>query len=86
MDPKAALAELTLSLSEAFHCGAQGRVACGYLILTCGLMRARGASPAEAPRMVELWERAMAQFRERFPNDGYLDCREFQGDQDDEWK
>jgi hypothetical protein len=72
MDKDAAFTELTLSTLEAFDYGNQGRVASGYLILTSGLVRARGGQE-ESAQLVELWERAMAQFRQRFPSEGYLD-------------
>jgi len=73
MDPKEALDELSLATLEAFDYGYQGRIARGYRILTVGLFEARKATSEGADQVVELWEQVMARFRQRFPNDGYLD-------------
>jgi hypothetical protein len=73
MEPDDALTDLTLATFVAFDYGAQGRIARGYLILTTGLARARAISSEGADQIIERWELVLAQFRRRFPCDGYFD-------------
>lgn len=68
-----ALTELTLASFEAFDYGCQGRIARGYLILTTGLAQARAVSGNNTDQLIERWETVMAQFRRRFPCEGYVD-------------
>jgi len=71
MIPQDELDAFVLTVSEAFGCGAEGRIPRGYLLLRDGL---RAAQETEAPwqaAQAALWERGLQQFKLRFPADWY---------------
>lgn len=69
--PQEQLDMFVLTVSEAFGCGAEGRIPRGYLLLRDGLRAAQEAVVPWAPELVSLWDRGLQQFKARFPADWY---------------
>ena len=71
MIPQNQLDMFVLTVSEAFGCGAEGRIPRGYLLLRDGLRAAQESVAPWTPELVALWDRGLQQFKSRFPADWY---------------
>ena len=71
MIPKDQLDAFVLTVSEAFGCGAEGRVPRGYLLLCHGMREAQESASDWSPALEALWKSGLLQFKTRFPTDWY---------------
>jgi hypothetical protein len=73
MLPSEELDHIVLVITEAFACGAEGRVLRGYRLLTESIQETRRLHSAWAAEALTLWETALDRFKQRFPAEWYPD-------------
>jgi len=64
---------IVLVITEAFACGAEGRIPRGYRLLTESIQETRRLATAWAGEALPIWETALERFKERFPTEWYPD-------------
>lgn len=71
MIPQAELDDFVLSFSEALALGAENRLVRGYRLLRGGIDRVCASDFPYRDELVDLWQRGLTEFKQRFPTEWY---------------